>query len=358
MTYIWQRYFLRELMKVFCLFIGSFYFVYVLIDYSVHTKDFQSDQITFQSLLIYYGCQFTKRADILIPVALLIATIKVLTTSTLRHEIVALAAGGISLKTILRPFIWAALAFSALLYLNFQWAQPFCLNQITTFEERIFKGDSKGKENLPVHSLVLQDGSLLIYQSYNPAKKTFFDTYWLRDTDHIFRIQSLMHHEKVPYGTYVDTINRLPSGELMKVASYARCSFPQIQFDQKTLYSAAHPPRMQSISELAHTMGWKQVGFKKMNDREAEAATFFYFKLLVPLVCLLAVLGPAPFCLRFSRTLPVYMIYALSLFGMIAFYTLLNACLILGQSQVIAPLAAILLPQTALFVVLVRYARV
>ena len=355
---IWQRYLFRELVRVFALFLFCFYFLYVLIDYSVHAKDFQNSALSFVHIAAYYGCQFTKRADILFPVALLIATIKVLTTSNLRGEIVALATGGISLKKIMGPLLMAAAFCSFFLYLNFQFLQPFSLNQISLFEEKFFKTQTYGKEAKPVHALILEDNSLLIYQSYDQNKESFMDTYWLIDSDHLFKIQSLFPFEKIPYGIHVDYLVRSSEGELLKSASYATCPFPQMRFDPKTLFSAAHPPRMQSITQLAHTMGWKQMGLGKMNDRAAESATFFYFKLISPLICFLAVMGPAPFCLRFSRNLPVYFIYALSLFGMIAFYTLVNSSIVLGESQVFAPILAILLPQTLFFLVLgLRYAK-
>lgn len=358
MNKIWQRYLFRELIQMFGLFLACFYFLYVLIDYSVHTKDFQNNTLSFLHIAAYYGCQFTKRADILIPIAILIATIKVLTTSNMRGEIVALATGGISLKKIIRPLMMAAAMCCSFLYLNFQFLQPFCLKQISSFEENFFKTQSKNKEAKPVNALVLEDNSLLIYQSYDQDKKSFLDAYWLIDTDHLFRIQSLSPFDKIPYGTHVDYLQRSSEGELLKSTSFANCPFPQMRFDPKTLFSAANPPRMQSITQLAHTMGWKQMGLGKMNDRSAESATFFYFKLISPLICFLAVIGPAPFCLRFSRNLPVFFIYTLSLFGMIAFYTLVNSSVVLGESQVLPPIIAILLPQTVFFLVLgFRYAK-
>ncbi len=358
MNRIWQRYFLKEFLKVFCLFISCFYFVYVLIDYSIHTKDFQNHQISLLHLLAYYGCQFTKRADILIPIAILLATIKVLTTANLRLEIVALATGGIPLKNLLRPFLGAAAVCAIFLYLNFQCLQPFCLNQIDFFESQFFKTQTKSMESKPVNALVLEDNSILLFQTYDAAQKILHDAYWLKSCDHILKIETLYPYEKVPYGTTVDTLKRSSEGELIKTTSYESSLFPHMRFNMESLFNAVHPPRMQSITQLFHSLGWKKIGLAKMTDREAEAASFLFFKLTVPLICLLAVIAPAPFCLRFSRTLSVYLIYALSIFGMIAYFTLMNSSVILGESQVLPPLLAIILPQTALLLVLgYKYAK-
>ena len=79
----------------------------------------------------------------------------------------------------------------------------------------------------------------------------------------------------------------------------------------------------------------------KMNDREAEIATILFYKLAIPFACLLAVLAPAPFSIRFGRHLPIFLIFALSLFGMISFFTIVNSTIILGKSQIVPPLIAI-----------------
>lgn len=360
MNRIWKRYFFAELMKVFFLFMGCFFFLYVLIDYSVHTKAFHSNEITYLNTLFYYLCQFTKRAEIIVPIALMVSSIKVLTTANIRNEIVALATGGISLKKVTRPFIGAALILSALLYLNSEFIQPFSLNKIEAFEEFYFKERAREGENKKVNALLLEDNTLLIYQAYDQERRAFFDVFWLQGCDRFYRIQSLFPYETVPFGKYVDTLIRNPEGEIIKIGSALEASFPEMKFETKALFNAVHPPRMQSLTQLAHYLNWKDThfGLGKMNDKEAEGVTFFYFKLVSPLVCILAIIGTAPFCLRFNRNLSIFMIYALSLFGMVTFFTLANSSLILGESQVFPPAMSVLIPQLTLFLILGwRYAK-
>lgn len=342
MNSIWKRYFFAELIKVFFLVIGCLYFLYVLIDYSAHTKVFQQEGIRLIDVLLYYLFQFTKRAEILIPVALMIATIKVLTTANMRHEIVALATGGISLKKIMRPFLWSGLFLTLLLFLNFQYLQPFSLIRLNAFEEQYFKEHTKEEKKNPINSLLLEDNTLLLYQSYDQERRAFFDVYWLKNGDSLYRIQWLYPYEKIPFGNYVDSLSRNSCGDIVKVNSHEELFFPHMRFDTKSLYSAVHPPRWQSISQLGRNL--KRAGMKKSNDREAEVATLFFYKLTIPFVCILAVFCPAPYCLRFGRNLPVFLIYALSLFGIITFFTLVNTSVILGESQVIPPFWAILTP--------------
>lgn len=352
MSKIWERYLFKEIGKIFLLLIASFYFFYVLVDYSVHTKSFHQESLSFFDVILYYLCQFSKQAGLLVPVALMIASIKVLTTMNVRGEIVALAVAGIALKRLVRPLLIFAGICSALLYLNIQLLQPRALAPLHQFEEQNFKGRAHDMRSL-VHSLVLQDHSLLLYQKFDQEHQAFFDAYWVENSDRLYRIKNLYPFEKVPFGTTVDLLARNASGEIIRDASFDTLSFPEIRFDPKALFSAIHPPEWQSLSRLLSSIHWKQAGLYAggMSDREAIAASHFLYKLTTPLICLLAILAPLPFCMRFARQLPVFFIYAFSLFGIIAFFTLINACLILGESQVIPPFWAILIPSFVSFVV-------
>lgn len=64
----------------------------------------QDTRVTFSHIFLYYLFEFIKRADLLIPLAVLITTIKVLFALNIKGELVALRASGLSLKVILRPF--------------------------------------------------------------------------------------------------------------------------------------------------------------------------------------------------------------------------------------------------------------
>ncbi len=346
MRQIWERYFLKELIKVFLLFTASFYFLYVLIDYSAHTKIFHQADIHFFDVVLYYLYQFTKRADILIPIGMLIAVVKVLTTSNLRNEIVALVVGGISLKRLMYPFLLAAGASSCLLYLNFQFLQPLSLDRLHTFEENFFKDRAKETATQRVHSLILQDNSLLLYQSYDQKTRALFDAYWLKSSDQLYRIKTLYPFTPTPLGNYVDILVRSSQGEIERTERHTRFLFPEMKFDNKILFTTTYPPRWQSITQLFQNLRWKHTAFGmgKMSDQEAQIATCFFYKLIIPLTPLLTVLAIAPLCLCFGRSLSVFKIYSLSLFGIITFFTLVNSCIILGESQVVSPFLAVMTP--------------
>jgi lipopolysaccharide export system permease protein len=350
---IYERYFYKEISKVFFLFLGCFYFLYVLIDMSLHLKTLQRESVPIYEMIKFAFLQWTKMAEILIPFAMLIATIKVLTTLNLKNELVALVTSGIPLKRLLRPFFIFALFCGFLLYLNFQFLQPLALPSLHHFEETYFKGKKENGSN--VNHLMIENGtenpSLLIYQNFNPETRSFFDVFWMINHDEIYRIKTLYPFEKVAVGHFVDYLIRDANGEIVKKKSVERLTFPNLKLNQKTLFTASSPAEWKSLSQLVGLLSWKEpaLGLNKTSDKRALLATLAYAKLLLPLLSVLSVLAIGPFCIKFNRNLSIFLIYALGLFAQIAFFMLIRASSILGTSQVLAPLIICTAPYLLFF---------
>ncbi|MCH9609074.1 MAG: hypothetical protein S4CHLAM45_08370 [Chlamydiales bacterium] len=312
---IWKRYFVRELLPTFFLIIFSAYFLFILIDYSTHAKTFHQPGLTFIDTLQYYLYQFTQHAQILVTVALMLSTIKVLTTLNTRREIVALAAAGLSLKRLTSPFLTAAFICMVFLYANFQWIEPRATVKLEAFEAEYFKGGEKAK----THETHLKDGSLLLYHHYDLKTHALYDLFWIKELNTIYHIKQLDLSSSL--GHYVDLIER--KGDFMSVEeSFPSLLFPQMEIDTTTFLPKSLLQKM----------------------REPKWDTALFYKLTIPFATLFAVVATFPFCLKFTRHLPTYFIYTFSLFGLISYFTIVQASVILGQSQVLAPLLAIMAP--------------
>lgn len=346
---IWERYFLKELIKFFVLFLGCFYGLYVLVDYAGHTSALphHSSSIPFSEITRYYLFVFSSRADILIPLALLIATTKTLCTLNIHNELVALMASGIRLKSLLRPFILLGLLCTALLFINEQFLLPTALKKLGRIEEAAKSHKGHRRAEMAVMQVALEDGSLLLYQNYDAAKEQFFDAYWIRTPDDLYRIKWLSSQTTPPVGQFVDHLVRLPSGELSHSESFETHSFPDLVFNTHALKSTLLNPDALSLTEL-----WQQLpnpSATALSEKESKILTAFVWKCTIPWLCLLAVMAPAPFCVRFSRHPPVFFIYVCGIFGLIAFFMLMDATQVIAKRQVIAPLYAISLPFASLF---------
>jgi len=338
----WERYFIHQLLAVSFLFLTCFYGLYVLIDYANHTSHLahHTTQILGSDFLSYYSYVFATRAEILIPLALLIALIKTVTTLNVRHELTALMAAGVSLKRLMRPFIGIGCIAVVLLYLNEQFILPNALVNLRQIESKTRNQKHGQSTDLAVHTVILADGSRLLFQSYDALKEHFSDVYWIESIDSIYRMKALSHTQ-IPTGHFVDHLVRQPSGELLQQTAYASLSLPHLRFNEEILQSTIFEPEMHSLTELFDH--YFQLS-SDLNEKESKTLTALYWKALIPWLCLLAIIAPIPFCVQFSRQFPFFLIYVCCLFGLIAFYMLIDASQIVTKKQVLSPVWALGLP--------------
>lgn len=354
---IWERYFAKETLKVFCLFLACFYTLYMLIDFSTQFSKFHRNhiQIRWTEIATYYGCDFIKRLDTLAPFALLIATIRSLTSFNTNNELVALLAGGIKLKTLLRPFLLLSLACVALVYANEEFLLPGALETIKKIEYERSLHKTKNSNIKGIQHVVLEDLSPMLFLEYDNAKGTLFDVYWIRSIDEVYRFKFLHPYQEPPVGEFVDHFVRNSKGQFIQERSYAKRLFPEIRFNPSSLLDTLTQPEELSVSDLYHSLPSNR---SSMSEKESESLTIFYYKLLIPWFCLLAFFIPTPYCVQFTRQLPVFMIYAGSLFGMVALYLIFDSAVVLGKRQALTPDLALGIPFSLFFSFFtVRYLR-
>jgi len=345
---LWERHLLKEACKVFFFFLLSFYFLYALFDYSMHVQEIiKSHSISLKHFFLYYMMLFSKRTDLLLPLALLIATLKVLCSLNRKNELIAFQAGGIGMKRLFTPFLFLGVMCASLTYLNFEYVTPRSLTFVDRFEKKYFrKKKSHQKKESGVHSLPLEDGTRLIYQTYDSDKNELFDVYWIFSADYFWHFKTLSLSGSVPIGHQVDEMKRNSSGILEKSSSFLNLSLPSLCVDLDLKHAALKPMENRSISEL-----WKLHHSPKTlwTEKKNIIETHLWYKLLSPLLSLLVIIGVVPYASRFSRHFPVFILFSLGIFGYIALYTLMGASVILGESQVIPPFYALFVVPAVFF---------
>lgn len=360
MTKIWERYFLREIINTFLFFILCFYGLYILIDYASHTASFHHNHVDFQwkEVATYYACDFVKRLDFILPFALLIASIRTFSSLNTHNELIALMSSGISLQTLMRPFIFLGLFCTCLLYFNTEYLTPVALQELRHIHDSRDSKRRKYDAQASVQHLILEDNSTIVFQNYDSSQNRFFDAYWIQDTDNIYRMKYLFPYleteDTYPVGHFVDHLTRNAQGELVSIESFATKVFPTIHFNKNILFETITTAEEQALSEL-----WKKLPSSQIsNEKEAKILATFYQKLLLPWLCLFAIIGPAPFCLRTTRNLPTFFIYAGGIFSLLAFDVVQQATVILGERQVLPSFWIICLPFVSVASILIfRFVR-
>lgn len=355
---IWERYFLIQLLKNAGMFLLIFYGLYVLIDYASHLSgvNYHHSKLGIKELLVHYSSEFSERADILIPFALLIGTIHTLSQLNIHSELVALLAGGFSLHRLLLPFLATGLAAVLLLYVNNEVILPNALKNISHLDMKYAKQKNKANETTTANHIRLEDGSALVYREFDPESKQFTEVYLIPSMDEVWRIEVLDPFSKPPRGLAVDYF-QAEQGALRYKSSQATALFPDLHFDEKKLTETLALPRELPLSTLIQEAPDESSALE--NEKAAKTLTALYQKLALPWLALLAVIGPAPFCLKFSRQLPTFMIFTLGIFGLVGIYLVMDAAILLGERQVISPSIAIFGPMGFFFsIFLYRYLRI
>lgn len=355
---IWETYFLKQLIKVFFLFIGCFYGLYILIDFSSHAAAFHTNhiQVKWLEMIHYYLSDFIKRLEVLVPFALMIATIKTLCSLNVHNELVAMMASGVKRKRLLQPFLFFAFAWTLLLYANTEFLLPEAMKTLKHIDDSHANQRSKYNQIEAVQHLILEDQSPIIFKNYDRMRKMFVDAYWIRSSQEIYRIQHLFPYGDTPKGEYVDQFVRDKNHRLIRKASLESISFPEMHFNKERLIETLTHAEDLSLSDLTVKL---PKASPNISEKEAQILTVFYYKMTLPWLCVLTVIAAAPFCIHFTRRLPVFFIYAGCIFGLVALYLILDASLVLGKRQLIPPFAAIALPFSLFFAFFtIRYIRV
>ncbi len=340
MSLILHRYFTRELLKIFFLFIVCFFFLYILIDY---TSRLSSLGLSFSELAVMYGCILLRRIEILAPFALLVAGIKVLCQANIRNELVALRACGLPLQKLLSPLLTVGLAFTALMYLNLQFAVPIAQRQIREIEDT-YSGRFK-RSSHPVQGLAMNEGQHLIYREYDLHTHQFHQVFWVKSMDDVYRIRTLSPFMTPPIGESIQHLQRDENGNLLLAESIPHAEFHDMIFDRHELQETLTPPDDRSLFQL-----WRRLpsGNKSMTHEQMLVRAAFYRKLAIPLLCLIAMLLPAPACTAFRRPLKVFFIYCVAMICLVAIYLAFNAAYTIAQGQSTSPMWTLLLPMTGL----------
>jgi len=400
---LWQRYLSRQLLTTFCFLLICLFAVYILLDLSVNGVRFlgRGNAAPVQ-LLLYYLRSFSAHLELFIPLSFLLTTLKVLLDLNRHLELVALQTAGLSSKKLLFPFFALAALLSLVCYANSEWVAPYAMTATKTFRASYSKHKKKARRE-SLQFLSLADGSELVYQEYDASSNALFDVFWIRSPSDIWHIKQLAISSSPPIGHAADHLVRtqepvaklhdseksmilsplarpsearpchadggLPSraGESARPQKDSKgrfCASKSFATGSQTLLEKTESFEIKIFSELPLTPDIAPQVFVPFERRplstllrdasypSADAAgiqSHLHYKLALPQLPFLIVLGLAPFAMQFSRKKPVFLLLALSLFGFIACTTLLDSLLILGENRVLPPWLALWFPLLFLF---------
>jgi lipopolysaccharide export system permease protein len=319
-----------------------------MIEYATRMDDFfKNETLELLPALGYYVNQFLKRLDFILPMALLLSTLKVLTSLNTQNEWTVFQVAGLSTRKLLSPFFAISLLCSTFLWINFEYLLPPALQNIDEFRMSHSHGSHLVKRREKIHLIPLKDQSKLLYQSYNAEKHALFDVLWIKSGDEIWRMKYLSADPAHPKADFVDHLVRSPNGMMEKQASYDSLILTDLKWHPRYARKALVSFDQKSISELASLIKNQKVSPYDM----PKVKTALAFKITLPLLSPLIVLSFAPACLTFSRHRSFFLTYAIAIFSFFALYMLLDSLSILSDNALVSPIYTVLLPIFSLFVI-------
>jgi len=324
-----SRYILKELLKVFIFALLALFFLYSMIDYSMHMQmHVENSGLTWTKMALYYLLQFSKRIDLLLPLSLLIATLRILYSMNIHHELLAFSASGLSLKKLIRPILFVSGLCTMVNILNFEFLHPKAL-AYTDYFEKTYRAYSMRDptRNKGITTLLLNDGTKLVSQRTDGI---LHDAYWIISSDEFFHMNTL----NPPHAKFVDHFKRSNHGVMELVESHENYTFNTLNLKNAVPPKEVTPHENKSITALADNL-------KNRKDRP-QTKTYLLFKLVMPFLSPLLVIALAPIATRFSRHHSIFATFGISLFSLIALFTLMDACVIIGSAHLISPYIAIL----------------
>ncbi len=296
-----------------------------------------TQKVPLKKICIYYAAIFSKRSSLFLPLIALLTTLTLLCSFKQKNELFALRVGGISLLRLVCPFLMVAGLFVMVNYLNSEYLLPSAYAFIERFETDHSRANKRQKETgNQVHVLPLEDDTCLIYQKYHTHAKELFDVYWLQTAQRIWHIDTLSLQKDPPRGYQVDTFFRSGEGVLEKGPSYKEYPFTKLRcgLSQKESIAMENSIEGQSISAL---IKWQKNCPFVWKKQKSAILTHLYFKAVIPWFSLLVVLGVVPYATRFSRSIPLFFLFALGIFGYIILLAMMEAAVILGENHVFPP---------------------
>ncbi len=168
-----NRYLFSEFCRYFLLVASAFISIYLLIDFFEKYDEFSRAGKSLSLAVTYFLHTIPSIVNLLGPVFILLAGVISLGMLNHSHELTALKAGGIPLKTIINPLLAGATLFTILFLASAQWLLPVAVAKTNN----IWYEQIKGKVPL---------GIMRKNRYYYKGEEGFYSFYWKNPKKHVF----------------------------------------------------------------------------------------------------------------------------------------------------------------------------
>lgn len=284
-----NRYLVGQYIKNFITVAVGFIAIYFLIDFFDKIDHFTGAGKSLGVALSYFSLNIPFILDQLGPVLILLAGVITLGILNHNHELLALKAGGIPLKTIVKPILFASLCTTILYMAMAQWILPLTISA----SDRVWYETVQGKVPLGAHrnGRYYYKGSKGFYSfEWNDPGKYIFRNFSYSTWNKEYQLKTMIASNKA---LFKDGIWHLIHGQIQqrKGKDYDIRSFSEknihLPESPKIFFVPEHKAGEMSITDL-----YKNIFKKDSNTERAKAKAEFYGRISYVLLGLpLIILG-------------------------------------------------------------------
>ena len=325
---------MKKLSLTLLLFLGIFLLLFTIFDYSMHSgKLLSSKALSTYDLTTYFICQWILRIDVLLPLALMLAALKIYFDLSENRELVAFQAGGISKKALATPLLLISLFCSFSLLASFEWLYPLASKKAGKIQmTRRMAKDSKFRK------ITLDDGSKLLFNPTIRGNSHLEEVIWIKSPSDFWKIEKLDFEDGKAFASQATHFLREDSGKLARAETIQSGEIKNLNFTSRNLKHGTKKHEELSLSSL----------FKKRGPSQKIVNAEAMHKISISMLPMLVGLFVASISMRFARHQPHFLILALSIAGFITCIMLDGSGQILAKSGRVSAEIALLMPMTLL----------
>jgi len=343
--YMWMR-FLTPLFS--CLI--AFTFLFVIMDAFDVLQDFLSHHASFTDLIDFFISRQPERLVVVAPIAFLLAALYTFADLSKHNEIVAVRSAGLSVIRICL-FIWlTGLAGTVLIKYTMDSVVPSRTAHANYLEKKI--GDS---------SLKVIESRVLAYRSRALHRDWVFGKFSLDGEKENVVVTQFRPDRSIDWEIRAErAIYTGGSGWLFEDGQFSQFDehgelllsvpeeftarrFPELSEKPKKIRNSLSPVEELSTSEIKLLLKNNE-GMAQFTIAACE--TTIYYRMFFPFACVIALLLAIPLSIKSGRG-GIFANLGIAVGGMLSYYGVLQAFLVLGKKGFLSPLASAIIPTAA-----------
>jgi len=333
------RYFTREFLKIFCLCLGSFIALYLLVDLFERLDDMIKNQVAIGLIIKYCLCSIPMIFYQVCPMGVLLCTFITIGLFVKNHEIMALRAHGISLYRVFKVFVFIAVSMS----LFSLWLQEYVMPTTNQIVKEIKQVNIKGKKPSKLFKKFhfwYRSQNIIYSIDYFDPEKNELQKICLMYFDDSFNLVKRVDAQSAEWDRdawlFHTGVERefSPDGS-MKLNKFASRAF-SINKTPDDFKSARKGAEEMSFTEL-----WSVV--KKMREEGYLPTSYevdMYAKISYAFITVIMALLGIPFALRTGRSGGLALGITLSIVFGFVYWIFFAFCVSLGKSGALPPVLA------------------